>query len=153
MLFSGENSEIVALDDVWHKLVWTLQRQSAQLWKGQLKDLSTIEISILEIIEKTPDVVLKEILLRLGVPNSTLTNALNRLERRGLIRRAINSKDKRSFTLQLTEAGLDAQQEHKRDEQLLWQRILTAFESTEERAEMIRLLGKLADSLSNTKED
>ncbi len=152
MSISYEPTEAERLDAVWHKLVWTLQRQSTQLWKGQLKDLSTIEVSILEIIEQNPEVVLKEILARLGVPNSTLTNAVNRLEGRGLIRRAIHSRDKRSFTLQLTEAGLAAQEEHKCYEQLLWQRIFGAFDSAEQRAQLIDLLSKLADSLDTPAE-
>lgn len=147
MSFLYAPDEAERLDKVWHRLVWTLQRQSTLLWKGQLKDLSTLEISILEIIDQSPDIALREVLLRLGVPNSTLSNAINRLERRRLIRRAINSSDKRSFTLQLTEQGEQAQLEHKQNEQLLWQSILSAFDSTEQRAQLIDILNQLADSL------
>jgi DNA-binding MarR family transcriptional regulator len=78
--------EIRCLDKVWHELIVSMQKTGAELWGGRLESMSTIEISILSIIEIKPDVILKEIIESLGVPASTLTNAIDRLEKRGLIR-------------------------------------------------------------------
>lgn len=43
-----------------------------------------------------------------GLRASTLTNALDRLERRGLLRREAHPDDRRTFLLSLTPAGTDA---------------------------------------------
>ena len=43
-----------------------------------------------------------------GQRASTLTGVLDRLERRGLVERTLNPRDRRSFTVALTEAGADA---------------------------------------------
>jgi DNA-binding MarR family transcriptional regulator len=143
------NEEINALDQVWHRLVFGLQKTGEQLWKDTLDGVSTIEISILNIISMNPNVILKEINEMLEIPNSTLTNAVDRLEKRDLIRRVISKRDRRSFGLELTEKGTLAQIEHKKGEAVLWQKILGSFDSAAEREELIRLLGKLVDNLSN----
>lgn len=141
--------EIQKLDKVWHKLILLLQKSSEELWNDKLEGASTIEVSILSIIEKNPDVILKEIIAILGIPGSTLTNAIDRLEKRGLIRRVISRRDRRSFSLELTEDGRAAQIEHKKSEEILWQKVLSSYETAGERGELIRLLGKLADNLSD----
>jgi len=46
-----------------------------------------------------------ELVEAIGVKRSTLTNILDRLEARGLTRRAINPADRRSFVVQSTRAG------------------------------------------------
>lgn len=43
-----------------------------------------------------------------GLRGSTLTNALDRLERRGLLERRIHQADRRTYLLALTEPGLAA---------------------------------------------
>lgn len=138
--------EIYELDKVWHRIVLILQKTSQELWKDKLEGLSSIEVSILSIIEKRPDVILKDIIEILGIPGSTLTNAIDRLEKRGLITRVISKRDRRSFGLELTEDGHLAQNEHKKGEEILWKKIFSSFDTTE-RKELIRLLGKLADNL------
>jgi DNA-binding MarR family transcriptional regulator len=40
-----------------------------------------------------------------GTKRSTLTNVLDRLEQRGLVRRELNREDRRSLTISLTRAG------------------------------------------------
>jgi DNA-binding MarR family transcriptional regulator len=40
-----------------------------------------------------------------GTKRSTLTNVLDRLEQRGLVRRELNPHDRRSFTIHLTRTG------------------------------------------------
>lgn len=145
-------SEIERLDKVYHALVVSMQKTSEELWKDKLQGISTVEVSILSIIERKPDVILKEITQILGVPASTLTNAVDRLENRGLLTRVISKRDRRSFGLALTEDGRLAQQEHRQSEALLWQKILGAYDTTEERSELIRLLSILAEKLSEGKE-
>lgn len=145
--------EIENIDHVWHELIISLQRTGEELWSDRLQGISTIEISILSIVEKRPDVILKEIIDLLGIPGSTLTNAVNRLEKRRLLRRIISPRDRRSYGLELTEEGRLAQVEHRQKEEVLWNRILNSYDTAEERKELTRLLQILADSLNEKRDD
>jgi DNA-binding MarR family transcriptional regulator len=124
-----------------------MQKSNEEIWTGRLEGATTLEISILGIIEKKPDVILKEIIESLGIANSTLTSAVDRLEKRGLIERVISKKDRRSFGLALTGEGLLAQAEHREREKLLWQKILGSYDTSKERMELIKLLEILAKNL------
>lgn len=145
--------EIESIDKVWHELTVSLQKTSEELWKDKLAGISTIEISILSIIERKPDVILKEITQRLGIPGSTLTSAIDRLEKRGLLTRTISERDRRSFGLELTEKGKIVQEEHRESEKVLWKRVLGSYETAEERREFIRLLHILAGNINRSESE
>ena len=140
--------EIKGIDRVWHELILAIQKTSEELWKDKLLGISTIEISILSLIEQKPDMKLKEISDRLLIPGSTLTSAVDRLEKRGLLNRVIHPKDRRSFGLALTVEGNLAQAEHRESEKILWKRILGAYDTKAERKELIRLLQILSDNMN-----
>ncbi|SKC80951.1 MarR family winged helix-turn-helix transcriptional regulator [Maledivibacter halophilus] len=141
--------EIKAIDEIYHEIVFASQRGDIGIFTDKLKGVTTIEISILEIIHKNPDIILREIVNILGIPNSTLTNAINRLEKRNLVNRTISKRDKRSFGLELTQEGKLAQKEHKNGEKLLWQKLLNPLEK-EERTVFLRCLRKIANNLKET---
>lgn len=147
------NEELQSIDKVWHELIISMQKTSDELWKDKLDGVSTIEISILSIIERKPDAILKEIVKILGIPGSTLTSAIDRLEKRGLLRRVISQRDRRSFGLELTDEGRIAQQEHRKSEKVLWEKVLGSYETSRERRELIRLLQILADNINGIKND
>lgn len=147
------NEEIKNIDKVWHELIIVMQKTSDELWKNKLDGASTIEISILSIVERKSDVILKEIVEILGIPSSTLTSAIDRLEKRDLLRRVISQKDRRSFGLELTEEGRIAQQEHRESEKVLWKKVLGAYETSSERMELIRLLQILADNMNGIRKE
>jgi DNA-binding MarR family transcriptional regulator len=145
--------EIERIDKVWHELIFSMQRTNEELWKDKLSGISTIEISILSIMERKPDVILKDIGDRLGIPGSTLTSAIDRLEKRGLLKRVISERDRRSFGLSLTAEGKLVQDEHKKSEKLLWKKILGSYEKSEDRKELIRLLHLLVEHMNLTEEE
>ncbi len=147
------DEEIQNLDKVWHELIVSMQKISDELWTDKLEGASTIEISILSIIERKPDVILKEIVEILGIPASTLTSAVDRLEKRGLMKRVISQRDRRSFGLEMTDEGKIAQQEHRESERVLWEKVLGSYETSNERIELIRLLKILAKNINGTKKD
>ncbi len=147
------NEDIQSLAKVWHELIVSMQKTSEELWKDKLEGASTIEVSILSIIERKPDVILKEIVEFLGIPGSTLTSAIDRLEKRGLLRRVISQRDRRSFGLELTNEGRIAQHEHRESEKILWEKVLGSYETSCERKELIRLLQILAENINGIKED
>ena len=136
-----------ALSLVWHRLVVLLQKIGGELWKDHLAGISSVEIGILNLIQMMPKATTKELIQAMQIPGSTLTNAINRLEKRRLIQRKINDADRRLFRLELTEKGIATQVEHVKGEEILWQRIFSAFHTDEERKNLIDTLNKLADSL------
>lgn len=139
--------EMGQLHSVWHELIAVMQKANTAFLQGGLQGLSTVEISVLVIASRKPDVILKEILGILEIPASTLTSAVDRLERRGLLRRVISPRDRRSYGLELTDAGLQAQEEHGKAEEVVLRRVLGAY-TPEERSELVRLLRILAGSIS-----
>lgn len=60
---------------------------------------------ILVMAAADSSIILREIREKLGIPNSTLTSAIDRLETRGLLRRVVSERDRRSFGLELTYGG------------------------------------------------
>ncbi len=137
--------EIKALDEIHHKFIYISQKMEPEIFYDKLRGVTTIEVSILEMVEKKPNIILKEIIEMLGVPSSTLTNAINRLEKKNLIRRVISQRDRRSFGLELTEEGKLAQKEHKDGEKVLYQKLLSPL-SNEERMFLLQCLKKIIDS-------
>jgi len=84
--------------------------------------------------------MIREIAESLGIPNSTLTSSINRLEKAGLAERAISRRDRRSFTLELTEKGRKVQQMHLDFEKAFFGLILRRLPSSRERNELMNLI-------------
>ncbi len=135
------------LNDIWHYFIFNFQNKGTTLWGDDLKDATTIEISILNIIDNKPNVMLKEIKDILDIPGSTLTNAIDRLEKKDLIRRVISKRDRRSFGLDLTERGENAQKIHIKAENELFRRILKSLDSIDECRSFINSLKKIKNNL------
>jgi DNA-binding MarR family transcriptional regulator len=93
---------IVALEATTHRV---LERLAAEL--GDL-GLSQGEINALAQLEPGATMSVAELQAATGQRASTLTGVLNRLEGRGLVQRAINPRDRRSFALTLTRSGAAA---------------------------------------------
>lgn len=110
----------------------------------RLKRLTPLEMGILRVLSETPGALLHEIAEKLAVPKSTLTSAVDRLERRGYVFRTISKKDRRSFELLLTDIGKDAQQQHIESEQATYRKVADALDTPEEVAMLLSLLEKVA---------
>lgn len=76
-----------------------------------------------------------------------LTSMIDRLEKKNLIKRAISTKDRRSYKLELTEEGRKTQVEHDKFETEFYARITNSLDTYEEREnsafpEKVRRLGE-----------
>lgn len=120
----------------------------------KLKGCSIIDLNILKLIYANSDIKIKEIVKTLKVPNSTLTNAINRLSKRGLLQRKLSDYDLRSFDLELTPTGTSAVEEHIIEENKAFADLLQDL-NEEEIVEFKRLFKKIVDGKvykhSNTK--
>ena len=95
---------------------------------------------------ENPDAILKDIKEQMQLPQSTLTSIVNKLERLGLVRRVINRRDLRSYSLELTEAGHALREEHRRSDRVQVARLLKVF-NDEERQQFVDLMWKLTRRL------
>lgn len=87
----------------------TVQRMLEHV-AAELEDLglSHGEINALARLEPGAGRTVAEVQAATGQRPSTLTGVLDRLERRGLVERRLNPRDRRSFTIALTAGGADA---------------------------------------------
>jgi DNA-binding MarR family transcriptional regulator len=135
-------------NELWHRLVQATYKGAFAAADEQLKKLTFLEISILAFVFKKPDIILKDILELTGIPNSSLTSIIDRLERRGYLQRILSQRDRRSYGLELTELGQEVHQMHLDFEGQLYRRVLLALDSPEERDTFLRLFTKVLDALS-----
>lgn len=108
----------------------------------QLEGCNMIDLKILKLLFGNPEIKIKDIINLLKVPNSTITNAINRLTKRELLERKIDPMDLRSFELVLTAKGRTAVEEHLQAEIRLFEELLQDL-SSEEKSEFIHLFRKI----------
>ncbi len=117
-----------------------------ETWSEKLEGVSKMELHILLLVQYRPDIVLGEIREKLGIPNSTLTGVIDRMEKQGLVRRIISLRDRRSYGLEIAEKGREVRKEHDRILLMLATKMLATLDK-EERKTFIRLLSKVADNM------
>jgi DNA-binding MarR family transcriptional regulator len=84
-----------------------LSRGPAQLLKGE--DLSLTQYNVLRILRGAPDgLTCSEVGARMISRDPDITRLLDRLEKRGLISRSREAKDRRMVLTRITQEGLDA---------------------------------------------
>ncbi len=110
-------------------------------------DMPRIDKAVLSLVAARPDLILREVVAELGIPNSTLTSAVDRLEKRGLLTRVISKRDRRSFGLQLTPGGTAYMALQDQAEQAFAIKILEILETDEERRGFVDTLSKVVSRL------
>jgi len=145
-----ENKNIKQIEEfslLWHTIMKKSNFRKIEEEFPRINGLTTIEISIISIVSKNPKVILGEIGSLLDIPKSTLTNAVDRLEKRNYINRIISKRDRRSYGLELTQEGNLAQKEHIDFEFTVYGRLLNALDTEEEKQDLFKLLKKIVNNL------
>ncbi len=142
MSINVKETEITRLNKLYHKLLMSNASKKLQYPK-ELSSLSTIDISVVNLVAENKDIIVREIAAILSVPNSTLTSSINRLEKKNLVRRLISMRDRRSFSLELTEQGWEIQQLHLAFERSYFEAILEKLDTYEEREIFMDLIDKI----------
>jgi len=102
MAGSPSPNVIAALEATVHRVVERLGAELADL------GLSHGEVNALAQLEPGTPRTVAELQAATGQRASTLTGVLDRLERRGFVGRELNPRDRRSFTITLTDSGAAA---------------------------------------------
>lgn len=140
-------NHIELLSKLWHRLVKLTQYQEMEWEFERIKDLSPLEIGIISLVSRRPDIIFREICEEFCLPKSTLTNVIDRLERRRYLKRTISQRDRRTFGLELSEEGALAQKEHLEYEKKIYSKIINALESEEDKLMLLSLVGKIVENL------
>ncbi|WP_167958025.1 MarR family winged helix-turn-helix transcriptional regulator [Anaerosporobacter faecicola] len=140
------NQHAQTLCNIWNTL---LLNQSIEICTEELKGLGIPDMKLLKLCYLHPEYKLKDYLKCLAIPNSTLTNMINRLEKKEFLIRTIDKTDLRSFGLELTAHGKCSIQEHFKQEELLFEQMLQPLSDSEQSA-FLALFTKLIQSLPET---
>ncbi len=93
--------------------------------------LTLAQMHTLELIGNHQPLRMKELAKKLGVVMGTLTIMINRLSKLELVERKVSDQDRRSYLINLTDAGEQLYREHHQHHQLLAEEI-SALLSDEE---------------------
>ncbi|KXU84158.1 MarR family transcriptional regulator [Paraburkholderia monticola] len=124
-------------------LVRRAQQRHAAVWLSEVStEITSVQYAALEALQETPGVSQRQLGDELDVDRSTIADLVARMVRNGLIERADDPVDKRSYVLFLTTAGKKQLATLRpRVEQV--ERILTARLTPAELAQLRRLLSAL----------
>jgi MarR family transcriptional regulator, temperature-dependent positive regulator of motility len=124
-------------------LVRRAQQRHAAVWLSEVSaEITSVQYAALEILLETPGVNQRQLGDQLDADRSTIADLVARMVRNGLIERADDPDDKRSYVLYLTAAGkkqLATLRPHVEEVE----RILTARLTPRECLELRRLLAAL----------
>jgi DNA-binding MarR family transcriptional regulator len=106
-------------------------------------ELSMPKYSVLnELVSAGEALSLGELASRLSCVRSNMTQLVDRLEADGLVRRVACPTDRRSVKAEITEAGRTRQEEGNKEVTRLQEEVVSSV-PVEDRATLVRLLGKL----------
>ncbi len=142
------DSRAKVVNDLLHLVQFGLRIDRLYDTSEPLKKITPVELHVLKLVCERPDLILREIREELGIPQSTLTSAIDRLENKGLVRRVICDRDRRSFVPEVTDAGRSVQEEHDRIDEQVAARLLGLLDSEEERESFVRMLTKISSKLA-----
>jgi Transcriptional regulators len=134
---------------LWHRMLFESSYKDIESKYTRIKGLSDNEISIIRIISEKEEVIIRDILEILNIPKSTLTNMIDRLEKRNLIMRSISKRDRRSYKLELTEEGKKAQEEHIKFEEEIYGKVMISLDTYEERENLLNIMRKIVYNISS----
>ena len=139
--------QVEAINKAFHQIWFGVMFNRPDFKSEHIQKLSFIEMHLIGMADDHPDMILKEIREYLRIPQTTLSSIIAKLERQGLLRRIINRRDMRSFSLEVTGAGRRIRETHKKyDLEQARESILALDE--DERDEFIRLFRKVANKVS-----
>lgn len=141
------SEDVREINELMHKLVIGLQLDILEAYSGIFKNYTLSDFRILRYVLENKDCSLKNIREYIKMPSSTLTSAINRFEKRGLLKRKINPEDYRSFRLELTDKGKQILVEHEKHDVYTAEIIIKALGSKEKSNMFIELLREITSKI------
>jgi DNA-binding MarR family transcriptional regulator len=117
-------------------------KQTEELFASKL-EVSERELALLRTLVEEGPMITKALGGRFGVPVSTMTGLVDRMEKKGLVRRVRGRRDRRAIELEATPAGALALKEHARGLEAVARGILEALPERDQDA-LITILRRVA---------
>ena len=117
-------------------------KQTEELFATKL-EVSERELALLQTLVEEGPMITKELGGRFAVPVSTMTGLVDRMEKKGLVRRVRGRRDRRAIELEATPAGSLALKEHARGIEAVARGILEALPERDQEA-LITILRRVA---------
>ena len=96
--------------------------------------LTTAQIHTIEIVGHAGAIKMKDLAGKIGVTTGTLTVSIDRLEKKGLLRRRPHEKDRRSYMIELTGEGNKYFEEHHNFHIRMTEEIVSCLSEQEQKA-------------------
>ena len=117
-------------------------KQTEELFATKL-EVSERELALLRTLVEEGPMITRALGGRFGVPVSTMTGLVDRMEKKGLVRRVRGRRDRRAIELEATPAGALALKEHARGLEAVARGILEALPERDQDA-LITILRRVA---------
>jgi DNA-binding MarR family transcriptional regulator len=109
-------------------------------------EVSQRELALLRALAAEGPMITRELAGRFGVPLSTMTGLIDRMEKKGLIRRLPHRRDRRAIELEATPAGALALREHFRSMEAMARGMLEALTDRDQQA-LIAVLRRVRSAI------
>ena len=96
--------------------------------------LTTAQIHTIEIVGHAGAIKMKDLAGKIGVTTGTLTVGIDRLEKKGLLKRRPHEKDRRSYMIELTREGNKYFEEHHNFHIRMTEEIVSCLSEQEQEA-------------------
>jgi len=116
--------------------------------EGVVRDsgLTTAQNHTIEIVGYEGAIKMRQLADKLGVTTGTLTVSIDRLEKKGLLKRVPHQSDRRSYLIELTEGGREVFEMHHKHHLSLTRELMTDF-SPEEQEDFHRAIKKMMKNI------
>lgn len=119
-------------------------------WETEFLEYSKNEILTIIFLYRRECVTISEIADYLMSPLNTVSGVVNRLEKKGMVQRIRDSKDKRIVNIILTKEGLDLYNKEKKEMIFYFKEVYTTLTDVEREA-LFSIFGKVVDILKTGK--
>ena len=124
----------------------TLRFQETERTSATRLAVSDRELALLRTLVVDGPMITRALGGRFGVPVSTMTGLVDRMEEKGLVRRVPGRRDRRSIELEATSAGTLALRQHARGIAAIARRMLAVLPERDRRA-LISILRRALDRI------
>jgi DNA-binding MarR family transcriptional regulator len=142
----NEVDKIEKFNQSLQNIIGLLHIDRPEIYSDVLRDFRIMDLHVLALLAENPGIKLTEICSKLEIPNSTLTSIIDRIEKKGLVKRLLNSTDRRSFGFEITETGNQIVLEHNRVHSSISTRILSFLDESEKEA-LFRIFTKVENEI------
>jgi DNA-binding MarR family transcriptional regulator len=123
-------------------------KETEVLFESRL-EVSQRELALLHTLAVEGPMISKDLGTRFRVPVSTMTGLVDRMEKKGLVRRVPNRRDRRSIELEITPAGTLVLEEQGRMLEAVARGMLEAIPTADQEA-LIAILRRIQSALEGS---